>query len=420
MFRIPNILKKSSIYFFFNSLSSAIPFVLLPILTRYLTPDSYGRLAMFNVLIMFLMPLMRFEMQNALRREYVEHKTDFNSYLSTATIFSGVMLMVFLIAWGISQTYIDGLFGLSNFWLCIILLVAFGKVQWGNFISLMQIQDRPFLCGMWGLGMTISIFSGTIYLIVVKDFDWQGRAWPTFFIHFVVLMPLTLYMYKRMFSMRWRFDKSKLKEMLTFSLPLVPVAMGTYFIMTADRIFLTNMEGLETVGLYSVAVQIAAVIVVLVSSFRPSWEVWVYRNLGDPSSNGMRKTVIAMYGYGLFLLIVAIGIVLILPFILPVIIGEAFLQSFEYMPWLISAGVMLGFYTWMAPFILYIKKTKILNYITLIIATLNCVLNYILISEVGAVGAAIATFVSYLVGFVLLLGVVIKHHKLPWLLKAAV
>lgn len=420
MFRIPNLLKKSSIYVFFNALSSAIPFILLPILTRYLSPDSYGRLAMFNILIMFLMPLMRFEMQNALKREYVEHKTDFNSYLSTTTIFSGVMLMFFLIIWGISQTFIEGLFGLSNFWLCIILLVAFGKVQWGNFISLMQIQDRPFLCGMWGLGTTMFIFAGTIYLIVVKDFDWQGRAWPTFFIHFVILMPLTLYMYNRMFSMRWCFDKSKLKEMLTFSLPLVPVAMGSYLIMTADRIFLTNMEGLETVGLYSVAVQIAAVIVVLVSSFRPSWEVWVYRNLGDASTNGMRKTVIAVYGYGLFLLAVAIGMIFFLPFILPFLIGEAFMQSYNYMSWLILAGVMLGFYTWMVPFILYVKKTKILNYITLFIAILNCVLNYILINKFGAIGAAIATCVSYLVGFILLLGAVVKHHKLPWLLTKAV
>lgn len=416
MFRIPNLLKKSSIYVFFNALSSVIPFVLLPILTRYLSPDSYGRLAMFNLLVMFLMPLMRFEMQSALRRVYVDHKTDFNSYLSTVTIFSGLMLVIFLFIWGISQIFIDSLFGLSGFWLGIILLVTFGKVQWGNFISLMQIQDRPFLCGMWGLGMTVFIFAGTIYLIVVKGFDWQGRAWPTFLIHFVILMPLTLYMYKRMFSMRWRFDKSKLKEMLTFSLPLVPVAMGSYIMMTADRIFLTNMEGLEIVGFYSVAVQIAAVIVVLVSSFRPSWEVWVYRNLGNVSSKGMRKTVIAIYGYGLFLLVVAIGMIFALPFILPFLIGEAFMQSYDYMTWLILAGFMFGLYTWMAPFILYIKKTKILNYITLFIATLNCVLNYILINKFGAIGAAAATFVSYFVGFILLLGAVVKYHKLPWLL----
>lgn len=420
MLRIPNILKKFSIYVFFSTLSSTIPFVLLPILTRYLSPDSYGRLAMFNLLVMFLIPLMRLEMQNALKREYVDHKSDFTDYLSTSTIFSALMLVLFLFTLGISLFFVDILFGLSSFWLCLILLVTFGKVQWGNFIGLMQIQDRPFLCGMWGLGMTIFTFAVTIYLVVVKGFDWEGRLWPEFLIHFVILMPLTLYMYKRMFSMRLRFDTTKLKEMLTFSLPLVPVAMASYVIMTADRIFLTNMEGLETVGLYSVAVQISAVIGLLVSSFRPSWEAWVYRNLATISPDGMRKTVIAIYSYGLFLLLVAFSMVFVLPYILPFLIGPEFLQSGAYMPWLILAGVMFGFYTWMMPFILYIKKTKILNYIMVFIAILNCVLNYILINEFGAVGAAQATFISYLIGFILLLGAVAMYHNLPWFFRESV
>lgn len=421
MLRIPNLLKKSSIYVFFNALSSVIPFALLPILTRYLSPDSYGRLAMFNLLVMFLMPLMRFELQDALKREYVDHKSDFTHYLSTATIFPAFMLVLLLVFLGIGQFFVDSLFGLSSFWLCAILLVTFGKVQWGNFIGLMQIQDRPFLCGMWGLGITIFTFAITIYLVVLKGFDWRGRLWPEFLIHFVIMLPLTLYMYKHMFSMRWRFDTAKLKEMLSFSLPLVPVAMASYIIMTADRIFLTNMEGLETVGLYSVAVQISAIIGLLVSSFRPSWQVWVYRNLANVSPGGMRKTVVAIYGYGLFLLLVAFVMVFVLPYILPFLLGPDFLKSGAYMPWLILAGVMFGLYTWMMPFILYIKKTKILNYIMVFIAILNCVLNYFLINKFGAIGAAAATFVSYLVGFILLLGAVAKHHNLPWLLtKSAI
>lgn len=420
MLQIPNVLKKSSVYFFFNTLSSAIPFVLLPILTQFLSPESYGRLAMFNLLVMFLMPIMRFEIQDALRREYVEHKQDFNSYLSTATIFPILILILLIIVWGISQLFLDELFGLPSFWLFMILLVTFGKVQWGNFISLMQIQNRAFLTGIWGLGMTVFTFAVTTYLVVVKDLDWQGRLWPELLIHFVILMPMSLYMYKRMFSMRWRFEIIKLKEMLSFSLPLVPVAMGAFIMMTADRIFLTNMEGLDTVGLYSVAVQIASIIALLVSSFRPSWEVWVYRNLGNVTESGMKKTVIAIYGYGLFLLFIALGVILILPFILPLLVGEEFLLSNIYMPWLVLAGVMLGFYTWMVPFMLYIKKTKILSYIVVFIAVLNCVLNYILIKNFGSVGASQATFISYLVGCVLLFLAVSSHHKLPWLLRKRV
>lgn len=415
--RIPKLIKSSSVYMFFYGVSAFIPFLLLPILTRYLGSEAYGRIAMFNLLVMFLTPLIRFELQEALKREYVNDKTDFTSYLATATIFSSLVLLFFVAIWGVTQVFVDSLFGLSTFWLGLILLVAFGKAQWTNFISLMQIQDKVLFCGLTGLGITVFTFSATVYLVVFKEFDWQGRLWPELIIHFLILTPITLYMYKRTFSMRWNFDTKKLKEMLAFSLPLVPVAMGSYLMMTADRIFLTNMEGLGIVGLYSVAVQISSVIGLLVSSFRPSWEVWVYRNLGNITESGMKKTVIAMYGYGVFLLLIALSVIFIVPFVLPLLVGEEFLLSEIYMPWLILAGVMLGFYTWMAPFMLYIKKTKTLNYIIIFIAILNCVLNYILIKIFGSIGAAQATFISYFVGFVLLLSSIASHHNLPWLLR---
>ncbi|MCV5446120.1 oligosaccharide flippase family protein, partial [Escherichia coli] len=46
-----NFLKNSSIYLAANILNAAIPFILIPILTRYLTIEEYGQIAMFQMLI---------------------------------------------------------------------------------------------------------------------------------------------------------------------------------------------------------------------------------------------------------------------------------------------------------------------------------------------------------------------------------
>ena len=45
----------SAVYLFSNILNAAIPFALLPVLTRYLTPEEYGEVAMFQTLLGALM-----------------------------------------------------------------------------------------------------------------------------------------------------------------------------------------------------------------------------------------------------------------------------------------------------------------------------------------------------------------------------
>jgi len=49
-----NLIKKVSIYTSANILVKAIPFLLLPVLTRYLSPSDYGIIAIFQVILAFL------------------------------------------------------------------------------------------------------------------------------------------------------------------------------------------------------------------------------------------------------------------------------------------------------------------------------------------------------------------------------
>ena len=49
------LLKNSFIYILGDVLNKAVPFFMLPILTRYLTPEDYGIIATFTVLVSFLM-----------------------------------------------------------------------------------------------------------------------------------------------------------------------------------------------------------------------------------------------------------------------------------------------------------------------------------------------------------------------------
>ncbi len=47
-------LKNSFVYLFSNVFNASIPFILLPLFSHYLSTDDYGRVTMFQILIIYI------------------------------------------------------------------------------------------------------------------------------------------------------------------------------------------------------------------------------------------------------------------------------------------------------------------------------------------------------------------------------
>ncbi|HFU75316.1 MAG TPA: hypothetical protein ENK66_03635, partial [Arcobacter sp.] len=67
-----NFFKSLSIYTTTAILNSAIPFLLLPILTNYLTVEEYGLLSIIQIFIIFTIPFISINIQSTLQLEYHE------------------------------------------------------------------------------------------------------------------------------------------------------------------------------------------------------------------------------------------------------------------------------------------------------------------------------------------------------------
>src|SRR4030095_11876974 len=60
-------------------------------------------------------------------------------------------------------------------------------------------------------------------------------------------------------SFALRIDSAKLRQLLSFSLPLVPASLALFLSVYASRIILNALSSLEDVGLYTLAVQIGSI-----------------------------------------------------------------------------------------------------------------------------------------------------------------
>ena len=62
--------KTASVYTISNILNALIPFFLIPVLTRYLTPVDYGITSMMQVMIGFLTPFVGLNLHGAIAVKY--------------------------------------------------------------------------------------------------------------------------------------------------------------------------------------------------------------------------------------------------------------------------------------------------------------------------------------------------------------
>lgn len=413
---IRTVIKKTFTYGLFSTISSAIPFLLLPLLTRYLSPEDYGVLALFTIFTMIVPCLFRLEIQVALRREYVENKQDFSDYVGTAIAIISYTFCIFLLSCLFIACLLQGeLWQIPSIWYIGILFISFGSALYTFLTSIYQMQHKAMTVGLWDVFITLITLTISVVLIIVFKFNWEGRAWAMLFASLFIQIPASLYFIYKMFPYRFKIQKNKAREMLAFSLPLVPVSVAGYLLQMTDRIFINHMVGLEAVGLYAVAGQLAAVIMMVYNSFLPTWESWVLHSLQKRTSEGNRQVVRFFYFYVLAMILISIFSVFILSLVMPWFLGEKFQSSMQYLPWLVFAALMRGLFHSLLAFISYIKKTKIIMYIVLLLALLDLFFNYILISYNGTIGAAQATFIVFFIGFILLMFIVCQKLTLPWL-----
>ena len=87
------------VYTFSAFLNSAVPFLILPLLTRYLSTDEYGIVSMFNATVGLITPFLSLGSSVAIQRKLVERDKAgnkefiFNSFI---LVFSATFLMMLL------------------------------------------------------------------------------------------------------------------------------------------------------------------------------------------------------------------------------------------------------------------------------------------------------------------------------------
>ena len=196
---------------------------------------------------------------------------------------------------------------------------------------------------------------------------------------------------------RWRFERRLVRPLIRFGAPLVIASLGGWFLNAGDRYLLKWLTEAATVGLYEWAARLAGVLNMLfVQSFNLAFTVIGLKTLGEGQSDGsvhrqtLRHYLVWTGWAALGLALLAYDLTRFLP------ADAAYLEA-DTLVLLLALGFMnYGVYYVIINVVYAAGRTKAVSLNVLGAAALNGALNLALIPFLGAFGAALATFLSYL------------------------
>lgn len=414
-----SLLKSIGVYTLTNLVGAAVPFLLLPFFTRWLTPTDYGKVAMFGLFAAFLSPVLGLSINGAIAQKYYDKGQ--GMYKNARLLWNGFLLvtlstLICIIIVFLFQGYLVEYLSLSLPVLLLSVLSTFISIVFQCYLTMLQIRKKAWHYGLLQLFFVLLSAGLSLLLVGYFDFSWLGRVYASVIASFIVAVTSFIFILRRKW-IYFEYSNLDIRHLWDYGFPLIFHSIGGLLIALVDRLFISNMVSLKEAGLYTLAYSVCSVFGMVTSSFNQAFVPWLFKSLSREDKPTNIKIVKLSYLIMFLFLLIAIVGVLITPFILKYFVGKKFITSQIYFIWLLFGFSFGGMYYLVTNYIFYTAKTKYLAYTTLFSGLINVGLCYLLIKYNGAVGAAQSFAITNLILFLITWRVASKCYKMPWGLK---
>lgn len=398
-----------------NAVAAGMPLLLLPVLTRLLTPAEYGTVAMYATIISAFGALAGLSVHGAVGMRYFDRETlDFPRFVGNCLFIllaTSAALFLVVIAGG---AWIEEITTVPRAWIVIAVVVCALQFLLQMRLAIYQSAKQASAFALLRGGQAVTDAGFSLLFVGVFALAWEGRLLG-------MSLAICLAGLVALFSMmsggwlRFHLDRGDIKRALHFGLPLVPHAIGGLLLSTVDRVLITNLAGLDETGTYMVALQIGMGVYLIADAAGRAISPWFIETLKrkDPRADYSLARNAILYFLGLIVLAVVVGVVG--KFLMPVLVGERFAAAGSYIGLAALAQAVGGMYLVTANTVFYHAKTLQLSAITISSGAINAAVSFVLIPRAGVEGAFLANLIAQVYLFLAVTIIAQRLHPLPWM-----
>lgn len=380
--------------------AAGLSLITLPFVAWFFSVEDVGRLTMLQVVLGLAISLFSLAMHQAYVREY--HEEEDKQALLKISILPGLTLLIFVsvVILLLPFSFSKLLFGIDSFLLTVLLLIGVFASFFINFLAhLIRMEER-------GLAFSATQIAPKLFLLLFVSLIMLlnlTAEFKTLMLMNTLALTFSLCVFAWLTKSVWVVSLTKkinvelLKKMLAFSLPLVAGGVAYWSLTTMDRFFLRSLAGFEELGVYALSAALAGAVSVVSTVFSNLWHPTLYKWVKAGIDYNKVQRVINSMVIGIALIWSGIGIFsFMVPWFLP-----AEYQAIEYL--IVACASMPLFYLLSETTGVGIGITRRSKYAMLASVSaflVNAILNYLLIPNYGAAGAALATVIAFFVFFV--------------------
>lgn len=370
----------------------------VPVTTRLLSPEEYGKSSLFTLFQSLFLIVGLLGIDQGYVRFYNDKKIEKGVLLQNSlflpSIFSGLLIVVCILFFNPISYFLFGSLEIGLmiafcFFIPILLLNRFFLLQ-------IRMDLKGKLYSLLNIISQIVNFSILILFLLFYQKTFRAIVYATIFGNIINTLIIFMFVDKTFIKNKLSISKIVQKELLKFSLPLVPATLLSWLLNSFDKVGLRTWSNFEELGLYAAAFKIVALLNVFQNIFTTAWVPVAYKW----NDNGVAQEKFEKVSTIILALMTCLfAFVIVLRDVVMLFLGIEYRNTSEIFTFLLFVPVMYTVSETTCLGINFSKKTIYNLYISLISVCLNFLGNYFLIQKYGALGASISTSISYLAFF---------------------
>lgn len=375
-------------------LSKLVVFLMMRFYTGILTPAEYGTGDLIITTVSLLVPFVSLGIAEGVFRFLPEYTQDSRSVFSTGfyTVTCGCLLFLFLLPLLRAAEVFQG------FWPLLVLMTMASCYHaiCGQYV---RASGNTVLFALQGLLNTLLVVVLNILFLAKFHLGITGYVLSVGLADFACTVFLIAKCH--LFSeLTLHPDKTILRRMLQYSIPLIPTTVFWWITGASDRYMIAAFLGDSANGIYTVANKLPTLLTLLAGVLMQAWQ---YSAVCESKSE--QESQVRFYTnvwQALFSVMFCAAGLMAAGSKLEIMLlaDEPYFEAWHYVPLLCAAMLFCTFTSFFGSVYTVTQKSSISFWTSLLGAAVNILLNLMLIpSPLGIYGAALATFFSYFLVF---------------------
>lgn len=383
------LLGNSALFAIGNMGSKIVSILLVPLYTYQLSTTEFGTVDLVTTTSRMLLPLVSLSIFDAVLRFVMDKQNDTQSVITNGIAVTLMGALISFLAYPLLKGF-NLMDGLLLYMLVILVLQSFQSLL----SQFCRAIDKIRAFALNGIIQTFTMGVTNIYLLVYLDLGIDGYLLSIVISNIASILYLAFSVRLHQYIKIEKLNKPLIKNMLIYSIPLIPNAFMWWLMNASNRFFVFYFVGAAGNGIFAVANKIPSLLTIFTTIFTQAWQLSAIEEFDSEGKSSLYSNVFTYYS--MFMFIGASGILMVLKIATGILVAPDYYVSWQVVPPLLLGVVFSSFSGFLGTNYVAAKQTKGVFSSSVIGGVASVILNLLLIPLLGVSGAGISTMLSFM------------------------